>query len=974
VPFIHGISAGVPEKPALPERLLPIAAVTRGSSGSDSIADERDGDFETGDDFAVTGIDGDTAHLSSGGLTFAGFVLGGKQSSALRRSISFRVEKGQYDVRLRRLTPDPADDNTFNDTQWTALRTLRHQNPVRMTGLAMTAVRIRATDQMNGVIDRFNGVVESILPDWNGTNWVEQPTSNPAALFRHILQGRGNARPLSDSRIDLDRIEEWHETCATQNRQFNAVIDYNVSVHDILRDVASSGRASPGIRDGKWTVIEDRPQTVPVQHFTPHNTYGFQGRKAFDELPQALRVRFINRHKGWLQDERLVYDDNASADTATNYDTLELTGITDPDQAWREGRYHIATARLRPESYSFFCDIEHIVCTRGDLVRLTHDVPMFGLTSGRVQGVTADGGNITALRLDNAVAMAADKNYTLRLRAGDGSTSVHSITTAAGTTRDLTLSHPVTTGSIGIGDLAMFGEAGSESVALIVTSIEPRQDLSARITCVDASPAVHTADSGIIPAFSSQITLPPEMQRPPAPVVAEVQSGAETLIKSTDGSLTTRIVITLAPPAFSLPLSVRAEIRAKDETLYRPADILAESGNRLSIANVEEDEIYDIRLRYATAAGMMSPVTPVTGHRVTGASGVPADVSGFSLSVLGDTAHVSWQANADIDLSHYVLKFSPLLSDALWSGSTDLVQVISRDATAISVPAMTGSYLIKAVDTGGRQSADAAVASVMTASLDNYNAVIGIVAEEDNFPGVLDGIDRADGVLRLASMADMDGFDDMDGVDDMDIGGAPLAAAGVYTLAGHYDLGAVHTSRLTAQIGVEGLDLNATTDTWGALDTVEDFDQDTDPSLWSLSLEISTTTGDPEEDPAWSAWAPFIAGDYAARAFRFQLRMTSQEGYITPVLTALSIMIDMPDRVISGHGMLSDAGGSSVYFDRPFRAAPAIAITAYDMAGGEYYAVTGATAAGFSIRFFTAGHAGIARQFDYIAQGYGDAH
>jgi hypothetical protein len=85
-------------------------------------------------------------------------------------------------------------------------------------------------------------------------------------------------------------------------------------------------------------------------------------------------------------------------------------------------------------------------------------------------------------------------------------------------------------------------------------------------------------------------------------------------------------------------------------------------------------------------------------------------------------------------------------------------------------------------------------------------------------------------------------------------------------------------------------------------------------------------------------------------------------------------MIDMPDRVISGHGLLSDAGGGSVSFDRPFREAPAIAITAYDMAGGEYYAVTGATAAGFSIRFFTAGHAGIARQFDYIAQGYGDAH
>ncbi len=152
----------------------------------------------------------------------------------------------------------------------------------------MTALRIKATGQLNGVIDRFNGVVSSILPAWDGENWVVQETCNPASLFRHVLQGNANARPLSDSRLDLARLQEWHEACADVGRQFNMVVNCDISVRDMLHSIASTGRASPTLLDGKWGIVEDRAQSVPVQHFTPRNSFGFEGRKEFDELPQAL--------------------------------------------------------------------------------------------------------------------------------------------------------------------------------------------------------------------------------------------------------------------------------------------------------------------------------------------------------------------------------------------------------------------------------------------------------------------------------------------------------------------------------------------------------------------------------------------------------------------------------------------------------------------------------------------------------------
>lgn len=704
-----GIDVGVPETPALPPHLRALARITRRSNqtlaiDSADIVDERgiafDGSlFEASGDFAVTrGVVVGTLAIAAGGLQYRPLVITARQTTTLRRVASFKVPKGQYDVRLNRLTADAVDDKIFDEVNWTALRSVRASRPVRMTGLAMTALRIRATDQLNGMIDRFNGVVQSIVPDWDGASWVEQPTSNPASLFRHVLQGAGNARPLADSRIDMAHLAEWHERCRLEGREFNSVIDGDQSVREVLHDIAAVGRASPAMIDGRWSVIEDRTQSVPVQHFTPRNTFGFQGQKSFDEEPQALRVRFINREKGWLQDERLVYADGVTAENAERYETLELSGVTDPAQVWRDGRYHMATARLRPETYRFSTDIEHIVCTRGDLVRLTHDVPLFGLQSGRVTARIESGGQLTGVVLDAQLMQQAGKSYCLRLRLENGESLLASVSTVASTSAEVIFATPLTLATnIKAGDLAMFGEAGQESVELVVRAIEPQGDLSARITCVDAAPAIHAADQGDIPAFQSHVTLPPDMQTPPTPQVAEIQSGEESLIRHTDGSMTTRIVLSLAPVAFSRPLTLQVLLRGEGEKKYRAADIVGASDTQVSIIGVEEGQRYDLQLRYLSVDGARSAVRLVNNYQVQGTLAEPSDVAGLNVAVLGDILTLSWPRVTDIDLSHYTLRYTPQEGSVNWSNAVDLVSRIAMDATSLSLPAAAGSYLIKAL-------------------------------------------------------------------------------------------------------------------------------------------------------------------------------------------------------------------------------------------------------------------------------------
>jgi len=334
-----------------------------------------------------------------------------KTGKTLRVNRRVKVDNGQYDVRVKRITADTNSSLISDKVYWSALRSIHYRDPVNLSGIAKVAVRIKASDQLQGVVDTFSCVCTSLVDDYDSDTgqWVaQQSTSNPASLYKEVLQGSANKRALSDSEVALDNLAEWHQFCEENGFTYNGVIDYRTSVEEILSEIAAAGRARPAMVDGKYGAVWDREQTVPVQHFSPRNSWGFSAKKHFLDLPHAFRVRFPNAEKDWREDERIVYDDGYDETNATKFEQLELPGITDPDLAWKHGRYHIACARLRPEEYSFFCDVENLVCTRGDLIRVTHDVPMWGLGWARVKEVQDGGTYVTGVTLDNKVTMEAD--------------------------------------------------------------------------------------------------------------------------------------------------------------------------------------------------------------------------------------------------------------------------------------------------------------------------------------------------------------------------------------------------------------------------------------------------------------------------------------------------------------------------------------------------------------------------------------
>ncbi len=326
--------------------------------------------------------------------------------------------------------------------------------------------------------------------------------------------------------------------------------DYVASVFETCQDIASAARGSITIKDGLWSVIADTGNQTLVQHITPRNSWGFSAEKRLYDHPHAFRIKFKNELNDWNDDERIVYDDGYTSANATLFESIEFPGITHPNLIWKFGRFHIAQARLRPEMYSLYMDFEHLVCRRGNKVRVSHDVPLWGSGWGRVKSLTVVGTTITHITLDELVTMEAGKSYACRFRLADGGTPVLSIVTDAGETDTLELATPVAV-ALGpkAGDLAMFGEADRETVELLVHSITRASDFTAQLFLVDVASAIYNADAGEIPPFDPQTSTPVDITTlaPEPPTIDGMDTGTDVSAISGGGSVSTILVYLTAP-------------------------------------------------------------------------------------------------------------------------------------------------------------------------------------------------------------------------------------------------------------------------------------------------------------------------------------------------------------------------------------------------------------------------------------------
>lgn len=528
--------------------------------------------------------------------------LTAKEAKVFWIGLRWGVVGGQYDVRMRRVAitvagsspwNDKDQDSLFDDVHWASLRSITQVQPVAMPGVHLIALRIQATDQLEGIVDRFNLVAQAHVPIYDGISWSTAASNSPAWAYAAVLTGPANKRPLPLARLDAAALKTWADDCTSAGFTFNAVIDGRTTVLEMLNNITAVGRAARAMNDGLHSMVQDVAQAVPVQLFSPRNSWGFSGTKVFAEQAHALKVKFVRAANGYQQDEITVYDDGYDAGNATRFETIELYGVDNADQAWKLARYHIAVARLRPESYELSVDVEHIVCTRGDLVRVAHDVPKWGSSWGRIKSIA--GLDIT---LDEQVLVEAGESYVVRIRTADGTILTEGVSAAAGETNTLTLDGALA--GIADGDLVLFGLLGSESVELIVKAIEPGPDLTARLRLVDAAPGVLLADQGTIPVYSSNMTglEDPSIWIPPVPNIVSISSTLRAPQPGIEG-LTAALKVCYTAPAGGkiAPSWVEAQVRLSGSDSWSTVPAVPAAIGEIEVDGVIPDEVYDVRVR-----------------------------------------------------------------------------------------------------------------------------------------------------------------------------------------------------------------------------------------------------------------------------------------------------------------------------------------------------------------------------------------
>lgn len=384
-----------------------------------------------------------------------------------------------------------------------------------------------------------------------------------------------------------------------------------------------------------------------------------------------------------------------------------------------------------------------------------------------------------------------------------------------------------------------------------------------------------------------------------------------------------------------------------------------------------EPALYEFRVRAVNTVGVASEFSSTT-QRIYGLTAIPSDVSNFYLRADSNTATLSWTPTTDLDVKvggSFEIRHSSVTSNAVWAQSTQVGEAVSGISNSAEVPLLVGTYLIKAVDSTGVKSANA-TSVVNTVTPDLFQSqVLTTVTENPSFAGTKTNMVAADGILKLEADTLFDSLGLIDDVGFIDSAGG-VDQSGSYEFNNYIDTGiSAQSYRLSSALAFT---TSSTSDFWdnrsGNVDTWDSIDANTYDDV-EVQLQIATTNDDPSGSPVYSDFQNFRIGNYYGRAFKFKLLVTSGDATHQVFISSLSATLEAFAK-IDTQQLTSSTSSLGVSFGTSFLVTPKIAVTAQNMASGDFYEITSISTAGFTITFKNSSGTIVARTFDYIARGF----
>lgn len=873
---------------------------------------------------------------------------------------------GQYEIRVTNLTADQTSSRYGDDLYLSAVKEIISDD-FTYPGQVLVGLRALATDQISGGFSFECRTTGKLCRVYRSGVWYVEVTNNPAWVCYDILTQPvfnddntvAEYRAHDPSKLDLTRWIEWAAYCndlvpngigGTEARlTWDGPFDSAKTMWDQALTVAAMGRATPYWRGNTITIAIDKAETPGFLI-----SVGNIGQDSFDEVFLSMDGR-----AGSVEADYLNLDNDLNRDkmTVVNYDapdewgaaTAALQGEIRPSGIYRHCKFKLARTEALKRLVTVEMSTDSIAVTLGDVGNVQHDVPRWG-EGGRIVSATAN-----SITIDKSITIEAATSYAVSVRYRDNTVEERILTNAAG-------AHTVLTFTAALSpvpeqyDVWAFGEVGTYVKPMRVVGIEPKSDLKKTIVLEDYNASLYTLDDGV--PLLATINYTPN----PAPESVANLTLCERLVVN-NGVVSTILCASWDAIPYSSPTQ-KVEVFAGrvGQSLISRA-MLSSAQNNIEIP-VMDGETW--RVVVVASNGVVSEaiaVSPSATKTIVGKLAPPEDVTGLRSSPTSFGGLIlSWDAVSDLDVvygGYYAIRYSSVLTGATWENSLELTTV---SATNTTIPAaLDGSYLVKAVDTGGRESVNAIMLVTDIPSLIAFN-FISTVTDGITWGGTHSGTYTVANKLYLDMAGVWEDIADFDAILNLDGYGGTLLS-GYYELADSVDLGSVQTARCGLAIDFSGVD------TASLFDDIIDFDAVATFSDLVPGVGVQPQISLSDDNITYTDWTPYINGDYTARYFKFRLKLYTNDPQNYPEVTQFVATVDMPDRSERGMGVAVLAGGTAITFTKEFMVAPIMRASIIAAQSGDTVNITSITTTGATLQVLNGG-VGVARTMDWQAVSY----
>jgi len=906
-------------------------------------------------------------------------TISGRTADAYQRD--YRVDfttvwTASVAIRLTRITADSADPaTTANAFQWAYYQELVYQkltypnsaimalkfDSQQFTSLPSRAYRIRGIKVRvpTGVtVDQTNGRI--IYPSgytFNGTLTAENArvwTSDPAWILFDLLTNTryGFGQHITDSQLDKPAFYAASAYASalvsnglggTEPRfSCNVLIQNQDDAYKLINDLSSVMRVMPFWATGALTISQDAPRDASYL-FTMANVT----EAGFSYSGSSLKTRHTVAVVSYLdlQTQDVAYEVIEDAAGISKYGVskteLRAFGCTSRGQAARLGHWVLYSEANETEVVTFTASIESGVVVRpGQVIKIADPLKSGIRRAGRINAATT-----TQITIDNTdqTDVTESFNATLSVIMPDGTTEERDIASITGAV--ITVSTAFTAAP-NVASIWMLRNTDVEATTWRVLSVTENNGIEYQIAALAHNPSKYDYVEQNRPLQNPNISITEDS--PDAPIGLS----SEEIFYATNNRASTKILVKWQPVRGVSEYQIHWK---RADNNWHIEDIASAQYEIL------DADIGTYFIRVYSLNPLRIPSTDFADITVNtvGKTEKPTDVQDVSLIPINEsTAILQWQRSTELDvliggkvLIHHDIK----TSGAAWDTSQEIISSAAGSQTQKQVPLLSGTYLLKFEDDGGRRSQTAtAITADATKPLPRLR-IFDVASEgELNFLGT------------KTNMTYNSGFDALILTNVTAVGEYKLGLDGNSPL----DLGAIYDINIERRITAAGYSAVSLWDSrTDLIDSWEDVDGAVADKV-NIAMYVRATNNNPASSPTWGTWREFSNGIIRGRGFEFKIIAESYDVSQNIQISDLEVVIELQQRSENSAAITTSTAAYNVTFTQAFYATPTIGITPYDMAHNEDFIITNRTRTGFTIEFRHGGSA-ISRTFTYTAVGYG---